>query len=134
MSGKRRGTSHVLCGRHWKIYCALLVSTRALSETLECNFRGRNDVANFTVGRTLAYGNVRSRPVGKSIVRRTARREDSHARNEHVLLVSQGKRDYCTWMTPHPVHDWIYQGPAITVLVMNLVFLSKIMWVSGCRG
>ncbi|XP_050056958.1 diuretic hormone receptor-like isoform X3 [Aphis gossypii] len=39
------------------------------------------------------------------------------------------RSDSCSWMTPHPVHDWIYQGPAIIVLIVNLVFLSKIMWV-----
>ncbi|VVC33433.1 GPCR, family 2, diuretic hormone receptor,GPCR, family 2, extracellular hormone receptor domain,GPCR [Cinara cedri] len=33
----------------------------------------------------------------------------------------------CTWMST--VHEWIYQGPAILVLVVNLIFLSKIMWV-----
>eukprot|EP00102_Acyrthosiphon_pisum_P023201 XP_016660411.1 PREDICTED: diuretic hormone receptor-like isoform X5 [Acyrthosiphon pisum] len=38
------------------------------------------------------------------------------------------RSDSCSWMTPHPVHDWIYQGPAIIVLIVNLVFLSKIMW------
>ena len=27
--------------------------------------------------------------------------------------------------------DWIYQGPACGVLLVNLVFLVRIMWVSG---
>ncbi|XP_050523260.1 diuretic hormone receptor-like isoform X2 [Daktulosphaira vitifoliae] len=35
----------------------------------------------------------------------------------------------CKWIDPHPVHDWIYQIPAILVLIVNLIFLSCIMWV-----
>lgn len=34
----------------------------------------------------------------------------------------------CPW-TPHPF-DWIYQGPAIAVLIINVIFLGIIMWVS----
>ena len=34
----------------------------------------------------------------------------------------------CPW-TPHPF-DWIYQGPAIAVLIINVIFLCIIMWVS----
>ncbi|XP_025422368.1 diuretic hormone receptor-like isoform X3 [Sipha flava] len=41
----------------------------------------------------------------------------------------QERNDSCAWMAPHPVNDWIYQGPAILVLIVNLIFLSKIMWV-----
>jgi corticotropin releasing hormone receptor 1 len=33
----------------------------------------------------------------------------------------------CPW-TPHPF-DWIYQGPAIAVLIINVIFLGIIMWV-----
>ncbi|XP_075237568.1 diuretic hormone receptor-like [Lycorma delicatula] len=34
----------------------------------------------------------------------------------------------CPWMTPHP-YDWIYQGPAALILLVNFVFLTMIMWV-----
>lgn len=27
--------------------------------------------------------------------------------------------------------DWIFQGPACAVLVINLIFLFRIMWVSA---
>ena len=38
----------------------------------------------------------------------------------------------CPW-TPHAL-DWIYQTPAILVLVINLVFLVIIMWVRTLRA
>ncbi|XP_037903274.1 diuretic hormone receptor isoform X2 [Hermetia illucens] len=34
----------------------------------------------------------------------------------------------CPWMHDTPV-DWIFQGPACTVLIINLIFLLRIMWV-----
>ncbi|XP_046678521.1 diuretic hormone receptor-like [Homalodisca vitripennis] len=35
---------------------------------------------------------------------------------------------HCHWMSQHII-DWIYQGPALTVLAINLIFLALIMWV-----
>ncbi|CAB3374658.1 Hypothetical predicted protein [Cloeon dipterum] len=35
---------------------------------------------------------------------------------------------HCPWMAPHN-YDWIYQGPAVAVLCVNVIFLSMIMWV-----
>lgn len=49
---------------------------------------------------------------------------------KYFLSVLQDVAGACLWLLPHPVHDWIYQGPAILVLIVNLIFLSKIMWVS----
>lgn len=34
----------------------------------------------------------------------------------------------CTWMRETNV-DWIFQGPACAVLLINLIFLFRIMWV-----
>lgn len=34
----------------------------------------------------------------------------------------------CTWFTPHEI-DWIFQGPQVAVLLLNLIFLVAIMWV-----
>lgn len=34
----------------------------------------------------------------------------------------------CTWMRETNI-DWIFQGPACAVLLINLVFLFRIMWV-----
>ncbi|XP_055608279.1 diuretic hormone receptor-like [Uranotaenia lowii] len=34
----------------------------------------------------------------------------------------------CTWMRESTV-DWIFQGPVCAVLIINLVFLIRIMWV-----
>lgn len=31
--------------------------------------------------------------------------------------------------SPHPF-DWIYQAPAVVVLIVNVIFLIIIMWVS----
>lgn len=36
----------------------------------------------------------------------------------------------CTWMRETNI-DWIFQGPACAVLLINLIFLFRIMWVSG---
>lgn len=40
----------------------------------------------------------------------------------------------CPWMHETPV-DWIFQGPVCAVLIINLIFLLRIMWVSTriCR-
>ena len=38
----------------------------------------------------------------------------------------------CTWMRESSI-DWIFHGPACVVLVVNLMFLLRIMWVSGRR-
>ncbi|XP_043281884.1 diuretic hormone receptor-like isoform X2 [Venturia canescens] len=35
---------------------------------------------------------------------------------------------HCPWMVPH-VYDWFFQGPAIVVLAVNVIFLFTIMWV-----
>lgn len=35
---------------------------------------------------------------------------------------------HCPWMRPHKI-DWIYEGPTISVLLLNLAFLLAIMWV-----
>lgn len=35
---------------------------------------------------------------------------------------------HCPWMVPH-VYDWFFQGPAIIVLAINVMFLFTIMWV-----
>lgn len=35
----------------------------------------------------------------------------------------------CSWMRESVV-DWIFQGPVCAVLIINLVFLIRIMWVS----
>lgn len=35
----------------------------------------------------------------------------------------------CIWMQESHV-DWIFQGPACAVLIINLIFLIRIMWVS----
>lgn len=35
----------------------------------------------------------------------------------------------CTWMRETQI-DWIFQGPACAVLLINLIFLFRIMWVS----
>lgn len=35
----------------------------------------------------------------------------------------------CTWMRETNI-DWIFQGPACAVLLINLMFLFRIMWVS----
>ena len=37
--------------------------------------------------------------------------------------------EHCSWMISSPV-DWIYQIPALFVLVTNVLFLLRIMWVS----
>ncbi|KAJ6641177.1 Diuretic hormone receptor, partial [Pseudolycoriella hygida] len=34
----------------------------------------------------------------------------------------------CTWMRETNI-DWIFQGPACAVLIINLIFLCRIMWV-----
>lgn len=35
---------------------------------------------------------------------------------------------HCPWMVYH-AYDWFYQGPAIIVLGINVLFLFMIMWV-----
>ena len=35
----------------------------------------------------------------------------------------------CSWMRESNI-DWIIQGPACAVLIINLIFLVRIMWVS----
>lgn len=35
----------------------------------------------------------------------------------------------CSWMRESHI-DWIFKGPACLALVLNLIFLSRIMWVS----
>lgn len=37
----------------------------------------------------------------------------------------------CTWMRESRI-DWIFQGPACAVLLINLLFLLRIMWVGIC--
>ncbi|XP_014234213.1 diuretic hormone receptor-like [Trichogramma pretiosum] len=36
---------------------------------------------------------------------------------------------HCSWMIPHPLLDWIYEVPAVSVLGANVIFLFMIMWV-----
>jgi hypothetical protein len=38
----------------------------------------------------------------------------------------------CSWMRESNI-DWIIQGPACGVLIINLIFLVRIMWVSEGR-
>uniref|UniRef100_A0A182Y0U9 Diuretic hormone receptor n=1 Tax=Anopheles stephensi TaxID=30069 RepID=A0A182Y0U9_ANOST len=49
-----------------------------------------------------------------------------------ITLSGQGKTDTleieCSWMRESVV-DWIFQGPVCAVLIINLVFLIRIMWV-----
>ncbi|XP_050092484.1 diuretic hormone receptor isoform X2 [Anopheles aquasalis] len=49
-----------------------------------------------------------------------------------ITLSGQGKADTlqieCSWMRESVV-DWIFQGPVCAVLIINLVFLIRIMWV-----
>ncbi|XP_050443609.1 diuretic hormone receptor-like isoform X2 [Adelges cooleyi] len=52
--------------------------------------------------------------------------ENAIANNSSSLPVNGVQ---CMWIDPHPVHDWIYQSPAILVLIINLIFLARIMWV-----
>ncbi|XP_054286869.1 diuretic hormone receptor-like isoform X2 [Macrosteles quadrilineatus] len=40
----------------------------------------------------------------------------------------EGDQRHCPWMTQHLL-DWIFQGPALAVLAINLIFLAMIMWV-----
>lgn len=35
----------------------------------------------------------------------------------------------CSWMRETSI-DWIFQGPSCAVLIINLIFLLRIMWVS----
>lgn len=35
----------------------------------------------------------------------------------------------CLWMQETSL-DWIFKGPACAVLIINLIFLTSIMWVS----
>lgn len=35
----------------------------------------------------------------------------------------------CQWMQESSL-DWIFKGPACAVLIINLIFLTSIMWVS----
>ena len=35
----------------------------------------------------------------------------------------------CHWMQESSL-DWIFKGPACAVLIINLIFLTSIMWVS----
>ncbi|XP_023245426.1 diuretic hormone receptor [Copidosoma floridanum] len=35
---------------------------------------------------------------------------------------------HCPWMVHRPI-DWLYQAPALVVLSMNVIFLTRIMWV-----
>lgn len=35
----------------------------------------------------------------------------------------------CTWMRETAI-DWIFQGPSCAVLLINLMFLFRIMWVN----
>lgn len=57
----------------------------------------------------------------------------THTRNETFLFVlfcfQTGDLDIGGNWRPHPF-DWIYQGPAVVVLVVNVIFLIIIMWVS----
>jgi 7 transmembrane receptor (Secretin family) len=39
----------------------------------------------------------------------------------------------CSWMRESNI-DWIIQGPAFAVLIINLIFLVRIMWVSNFDG
>lgn len=45
------------------------------------------------------------------------------------LFVSFQMDIECTWMRETNI-DWIFQGPACAVLLINLIFLFRIMWVS----
>ncbi|XP_058123003.1 diuretic hormone receptor-like [Anopheles ziemanni] len=48
---------------------------------------------------------------------------------EHSSLENQKKLEVeCSWMRESHI-DWIIQGPSFAVLVINLIFLLRIMWV-----
>lgn len=34
----------------------------------------------------------------------------------------------CPWWVDNPI-DWVYKGPTVAILLLNLVFLCAIMWV-----
>lgn len=46
-----------------------------------------------------------------------------------TIELGDPKLTYCSWMRESNI-DWIIQGPACAVLIINLVFLVRIMWVS----
>nr|XP_032292526.1 diuretic hormone receptor isoform X2 [Drosophila virilis] len=48
----------------------------------------------------------------------------SHLENEHF----NGLEIECTWMRESHI-DWIFKGPASLAILINLVFLIRIMWV-----
>ena len=45
------------------------------------------------------------------------------------LFNKQIQIEGCPWMQETHV-DWIFQGPVCVVLIINLIFLLRIMWVS----
>lgn len=50
-------------------------------------------------------------------------------KNKIVCMHKQHQLE-CTWMHESQI-DWIYQGPVSACLVINSVFLLRIMWVSS---
>ncbi|XP_063931809.1 diuretic hormone receptor-like isoform X3 [Zophobas morio] len=44
------------------------------------------------------------------------------------FIPSDADPSSCTWFNSHAV-DWIYQGPTLAILLLNLAFLLAIMWV-----
>lgn len=47
-------------------------------------------------------------------------------------LTGDQKSAYCSWMRESHI-DWIIQGPVCAVLIINLIFLVRIMWVSDIK-
>lgn len=49
--------------------------------------------------------------------------------NQWERLLAQQQLDIeCSWMVETST-DWIFQGPSCAVLIINLIFLLRIMWV-----
>lgn len=47
-----------------------------------------------------------------------------------TIELGDPKLTYCSWMRESNI-DWIIQGPACAVLIINLIFLVRIMWASS---
>lgn len=53
----------------------------------------------------------------------------TYRKQRSLITFQAGDLDIGGNWRPHPF-DWIYQGPAVVVLVVNVIFLIIIMWVS----
>lgn len=54
---------------------------------------------------------------------------ECYNRSNMLCIISLQLQIECTWMR-ETIIDWIFQGPACAVLLINLMFLFRIMWVS----